>query len=161
MAKAVRPIPEGQHSITPYLVVRGASQAIDFYKKAFGAVDKGRMSGPDGKSIVHAELKIGDSFFYLSDEFPGGSCKSPQSLGGCTCTIHLYVEDADAVFNRAVAAGCKVSMPLMDAFWGDRYGKLTDPYGHEWSVGTHKEDVPMEEMAKRGAAAMAQFSKKS
>ncbi|HEV3081450.1 MAG TPA: VOC family protein [Gemmataceae bacterium] len=161
MAKAVRPIPEGQHSITPYIVVRGASQAIDFYKKAFGAVDKGRMPGPDGKSIVHAELKIGDSFFYLSDEFPGGSCKSPQSLGGCTCTIHLFVEDADAVFNRAVAAGCKVSMPLMDAFWGDRYGKLTDPYGHEWSVGTHKEDVPMEEMAKRGAAAMAQFSKKS
>ena len=99
MAKAVRPIPEGQHSITPYLVVRGASQAIDFYKKAFGAVDKGRMPGPDGKSIVHAEIKIGDSFFYLSDEFPGGSCKSPQSLGGCTCTIHLYVEDADAVFD--------------------------------------------------------------
>ena len=106
MAKAVRPIPEGQHSVTPYLVVRGASQAIDFYKKAFGAVDKGRMPGPDGKTIVHAELKIGDSFIYLSDEVPGGSCRSPQSLGGSTCTIHLYVEDADAVFNRAVAAGC-------------------------------------------------------
>ncbi|TMQ34944.1 MAG: VOC family protein [Planctomycetota bacterium] len=156
--KVVKPIPEGQHSVTPYLVVRGATDAIDLYRKAFGAVNRGSMPGPDGK-IVHAELQIGDAFIYLSDEMPGGNCRSPQSLGGCSCTIHLYLEDADAVFNQAVAAGCKISMPMMDAFWGDRYGKVTDPFGHEWSIGTHKEDLTMEEMAKRGAAAMAQFSK--
>ena len=140
-------------------IARGATEAIDLYRKAFGAVNRGSMPGPDGKSIVHAELQIGDSFIYLSDEIMGGNCRSPQSLGGCSCTIHLYVEDADAVFNQAVAAGCKVSMPMMDAFWGDRYGKVTDPFGHEWSIATHKEDLTMEEMAKRGAAAMAQFSK--
>jgi PhnB protein len=161
VSKTVRPIPEGQHSVTPYLAVRGASQAIDLYKKAFGAVETGRMAGPDGKSIVHAELKIGDSFIYLCDENPGMGSRSPQTLGGCSCVIHLYVEDADAVFNRAVAAGCKVTMPLMDAFWGDRYGKLSDPFGQVWSIGTHKEDLTQAEMAKRGAAAMAQFAKKS
>jgi PhnB protein len=158
--KVVKPIPEGQHSVTPYLVVRGAAQAIDLYKKAFGAVEKGSMPGPEGK-IVHAELQIGDAFIYLSDEMPGGNTRSPQSLGGCSCAIHIYVDDADAVFNQAVAAGCKVSMPMMDAFWGDRYGKVTDPFGHEWSIATHKEDLTMEEMARRGATAMAQMSQKS
>jgi PhnB protein len=159
MAKAAKPIPDGQRTVTPHLIVRGARQAIDFYKKAFGAVDKGAMPGPDGKSVVHAELKIGDSFIYLADEFPEMGAKSPQALGGSGVTIHLYVEDADAVFNRAVAAGAKVSMPIMDMFWGDRYGKITDPFGHEWSIATHKEDLTSEEITKRGAAAMAQFGK--
>jgi uncharacterized glyoxalase superfamily protein PhnB len=160
MAKKVRPIPEGQHTVTPHLVVRGAAKAIDFYKKAFGAKEKGRLPGPDGKSIAHAEIQIGDSFVYVVDENPEWGARSPQALGGTPISIHLYVEDADAVFNQAVAAGAKAEMPLTDMFWGDRFGKVSDPFGHEWTVATHKEDVPPEEMKKRAAAAFAQMPQK-
>lgn len=151
MAK-VKPIPEGFHTITPHLVVRGAAEAIEFYTRAFGAQELARSPGPDGKRLMHAEIKIGDSRLMLVDEYPEYGSKSPQGLGGSPVTIHLYVEDVDAVFDRAVKAGCKVQMALMDAFWGDRYGQLTDPYGHKWSLATHKEDLTREEMAKRAQA---------
>jgi uncharacterized glyoxalase superfamily protein PhnB len=159
-AKPVKPIPEGQRTVTPHLVARGAAQAIEFYKQAFGAKEHGRMPGPDGKSIVHAEIKIGDSFIYVVDEMPEMGARSPLALGGTAVSIHLYVEDVDAVFNQAVAAGAKPQMPLTDMFWGDRFGKLTDPFGHEWTVATHKEDVTPEEMQKRAAAAFAQMPQK-
>jgi PhnB protein len=156
-----KPRPEGQHTIIPHLIVRGAANAIEFYKKAFGAVEQMRMDMPDGK-IGHACLKIGDSPFFLCDEFPGegGGCKSPQSLGGSCVTIHLNVDDADAVFARAVAAGAKATMPPADMFWGDRYAKVVDPFGHDWSLSTHKEDVSPEEMKKRGQAMFAETAKK-
>jgi PhnB protein len=160
MAKQVKPIPEGFHTVTPHLVVRDGNRAIDFYKRAFGATEVARMPGPDGKSVAHAELKIGDSFLFLCDEFPGMN-RAPQSLGGSSVTINLYVEDCDAVFNRAVAAGATVQMPLADQFWGDRYGKLVDPFGHEWAVTTHKEDVSPEEVGKRAQAAFAKMGQKS
>jgi PhnB protein len=150
-----QPIREGFHTITPSLIVKGAAEAIEFYKRAFGAEELGRtpMRGPDGQTrIAHAELRIGDSMLLLADEFPEYGVTGPK--GGSPVTIHLYVTDADAVFNRAVEAGATVRMPLMDAFWGDRYGKLTDPFGHDWSIATHLEDVPDEEIPKRMAAAM-------
>jgi PhnB protein len=152
MASRVEPIPSGFHTLTPHLVVKGASQAIEFYKKAFGAEEIGRAPSPDGKSIMHAELKIGDSRLMLVDEFPEMDCRGPQSIGGTPVTIHMYVKDADAAFSRAVAAGAQVRMPLADMFWGDRYGVLTDPFGHAWSIATHKEDVTPEEAAKRAQA---------
>jgi PhnB protein len=156
MAKS-KPIPEGHHTITPHLVIRDAAKAIDFYKKAFGAVELGRMPMPDGK-IMHADLKIGDCHLFLAEEFPGMS-KSPLALGGSPVTLHLYVEDVDSFFQRAVGAGAKVKMPIADMFWGDRYGQLADPFGHEWSIATHKEDPTPEEMKKRAEAAMAQMGK--
>jgi uncharacterized glyoxalase superfamily protein PhnB len=157
MAK-VKHVPEGQHTLTPHLAVRGGPQAIDFYKKAFGAVELGRSPMPDGKTLMHAHLKIGDSHLFLADEMPGmGGCHAPREPGESPVTLHLYVEDVDAVFNRAVAAGAKVKMPLADAFWGDRYGQLTDPFGHVWSVATHKEDLTPEEMKKRADAMFAQM----
>jgi len=154
----VKPIPDGYHTVTPYLYIKDATRAIDFYKKAFGAVEIMRMPGPEGKGIGHAELKIGDSFIYMADEWPGTSLSSPEKLGGTTVSIHLYVKDADALFKQAVAAGAKVEMPLTDMFWGDRFGKVMDPFGHSWSIATHKEDVPPDEMARRGAEAMKQMS---
>lgn len=154
MAQKVNPIPAGFHSITPHLVVRNAAQAIAFYQKAFGAEERVRMPGPDGKSVMHAELKIGNSHVMICDEAPDWGALSPQSLNGSPVTIHLYVENADAVYQRAVSAGARATMPLSDMFWGDRYGKLVDPYGHHWSVATHVEDVPPEECAKRAASAM-------
>ena len=154
---AVSPIPAGHHTVTPHMVLRNSAQAIEFYKKAFGAVEIMRMPGPEGKGIGHAELKIGDSFIYMADEWPGTSLSSPEKLGGTTVSIHLYVKDADALFKQAVAAGAKVEMPLMDMFWGDRFGKVMDPFGHSWSIATHKEDVPPDEMARRGAEAMKQM----
>ncbi|MBI3668254.1 MAG: VOC family protein [Acidobacteria bacterium] len=155
----VRAIPEGYHTVTPHLVVRGAGRAIEFYKKAFGAQERGRMPGPGGL-LMHAELKIGDSVVMLCDEFPQMErWVAPDSLKGTTTALHLYVEDADVVFARAVAAGAKVSMPLMDAFWGDRYGKLTDPFGHEWSVATHMHDYTPEEVQKNAEAFFAQLPK--
>jgi len=160
MTTQVKPIPDGMHTVTPHLVCAGAADAIAFYQKAFGAVELSRLPGPEGK-LMHASIRIGDSVVMLTDEVPRWGSLGPKSLNGSPVVIHLYVEDADAVFNRAVAAGCKVTMPLMDAFWGDRYGKLLDPFGQEWSIGTHKEDLTPAEMAKRGAAAMAQFGKKS
>jgi uncharacterized glyoxalase superfamily protein PhnB len=152
MAK-VKPVPDGYHTLTPYLVIRDAAKAIEFYKKAFGAKETFRMPGPGGK-IMHAELQIGDSMLMLAEEMPEYGAKSPQALGGSPVNVFLYVEDADKVFNQAVAAGATVTMPLADQFWGDRYGKLADPFGHQWSVATHKEDVAPEEMVKRAAKAM-------
>jgi PhnB protein len=152
MKNQVRPIPEGFHTLTPHIVVKGAAQAIDFYKKAFGAKEIGRMPGPDGKSIMHADIVIGDSHLMLVDEFPEMNCFGPQSVGGSPVTIHLYVEDADAFFKQAVAAGAQERMPLTDMFWGDRYGQITDPFGHTWSIATHKEDLTTEEITKRSKA---------
>ena len=157
MPNQVQPIPQGYHSVTPYLVVNDAARAIDFYRRAFGAKETVRMDGPPGK-IAHAELKIGDSMIMLSDEMPGGGCRSPKSLGGSTVNIFLYVEKVDSVFNQAESAGAKVDMPPSDMFWGDRYGKLTDPFGHSWSVATHQEDVAPEEMKKRTQEAMGKMA---
>ncbi len=159
MAKAVKAVPEGFRTITPSLVVRGGAQAIEFYKKAFGAEELVRMPGPDGKGVMHAELKIGDSIFFLGDESPQMASKSPQTLGGSTGGLHLYVADVDAAFKRAVSAGARASMPVADMFWGDRYGKVTDPFGHEWGLGTHKEDVSPADMEKRAKAFFAQMPK--
>jgi uncharacterized glyoxalase superfamily protein PhnB len=149
MKNTNKPIPEGFNTLTPHLVVKGASKAIDFYNKAFGAEEIRRVSGPDGKSIMHAELKIGNSRLMLVDEFPEMNARGPESIGGTPVTIHMFVEDADAVFNRAVDAGALVRMPLADMFWGDRYGVLADPFGHLWSIATHKEDLTPEEIGKR------------
>jgi PhnB protein len=149
---AVKPIPEGYHSVTPYLVVNGAGRAIEYYKQAFGAKELFRMPGPGGK-IMHAEMKIGDSPIMLADEFPEMGAVSPQSLGGTPVGIMVYVEDVDTVFNRAVAAGGTVVRAVIDQFYGDRSGTLTDPFGHKWTIGTHKEDVSMEEMQRRMASA--------
>jgi uncharacterized glyoxalase superfamily protein PhnB len=153
MSSRVRPVPSGFHTLTPHLVVKGASQAIEFYKKAFGAEELVRMPGPDGKSIMHADLKIGDSHLFLVDEAPQMGCRGPQSIGATPVTIHMYVEDVDAAFGKAVAAGAQVSMPLADMFWGDRYGVLTDPFGHSWSLATHKADPTPEEIRKGAEAA--------
>lgn len=156
MAHKVKPIPDGYHSVTPYLVVHDAARAIDFYQRAFGAKEVHRMEGPQGK-IGHAELKIGDSRIMLADEMPQSGARSPQSLGGSAVGLFLYVRDVDEVFNQAVEAGAKADTPVADMFWGDRYGKLTDPFGHQWSVATHKEDVAPQEMQKRAADAMAKM----
>jgi PhnB protein len=154
-----KPIPEGHHTVTPYLTLKGAAKAIDFYKRAFGAHEEGRMDTPDGKSVVHAEIRIGDSMVMLSDEIPGMGPRSPEALGGTTASIFLYVPDVDAAFKRAVDAGAKAVMPPTDMFWGDRFGKLADPFGHQWAMATHKEDLSDEEIRKRGAAAMASMGR--
>ena len=150
-AKKVSPIPARHHSVTPSLTVRGGSDAIAFYVKAFGAKELARMPGPDGK-LMHAELRIGDSMIMLADEFPEMGTRSPQTVGGTSTTLMIYVKDVDAAFRRAVEAGAKVTMPLADQFWGDRYGQLSDPFGHNWAMGTHKEDVSPKEMVRRMAA---------
>ena len=154
---AAKPIPEGYHTVTPYLAVGDAAQAIDFYTRAFGAKEVVRMDAPGGK-IGHAELEIGDSRIMLSDPFPQSSTKPPKDLGGTSFSVMMYVEDVDAAFKRAVDAGASVSMELSDMFWGDRFGSVTDPFGHSWSLATHVEDVPPEEMAERAKAAMAQMA---
>lgn len=146
MNTRVKPIPSGFHTLTPHLVIKGASKAIEFYKKAFGAEEIGRLTGPDGKSILHADLKIGDSHVFLVDEFPQMGCCGPESIGGTPVTLHMYVEDVDAAFGKAVATGAQVKMPLADMFWGDRYGVLTDPFGHSWSLATHKKDLTPEQI---------------
>jgi len=146
MAKAAKPVPEGLHTITPHLVLDGAASAIDWYKKAFGAQELHRSLGPDGK-IMHAEVKIGDSHFYVNDPMPGS--KSAQALGGSPVSIWLYVDNSDTLFNRATAAGAKVQMPLADQFWGDRAGSVADPAGVTWWVATRKEDLTPDEMKKR------------
>jgi PhnB protein len=158
MASKVKPIPEGYHTISPDLVVSDANGAIDFYKKAFGAQELFRMNFPNGK-VVHAELKIGDSMLMLADEMPGGKCRAPKSLGGSSVKIFLYVEDVDRVFKQAIDAGAKVEMPVADMFWGDRSGSLIDPFGHSWSLATHKEDVSPDELRRRGQEEMAKWAK--
>lgn len=154
MSNTVQAIPEGMHALTPHLVCAGAARAIEFYKKAFGAVEMGRMPAPgsDGR-LMHAMLRIGDSFLMLVDEFPEWGSLGPLALKGSPVTIHHYVDDVDAVFAQAVAAGATVRMPVADMFWGDRYGVLADPFGHLWSIATHVKDVSPEE-AMAAAAAM-------
>lgn len=149
--KATSYKPEGSRTVTPHLVIRGAARAIEFYKKAFGAEEICRMPG-EGDTLMHAEVKIGDSIVYLADEAPQWGCVGPQTLNGSSVTIHLYVPDADAAYTRAVSAGATATMPLQDMFWGDRYGKVTDPFGHVWSIAQHKEDVSPEECMQRMAA---------
>ena len=156
MPTSVQPIPKGFHTVTPYLVVNDAARAIDFYKRAFGAQEHARMDAPGGK-IGHAELKIGDSMIMLSDEMPQNGTRSPRSLGGSPVGIFLYVQDVDAVFKQAVSAGAMAEAQPADMFWGDRYGKLADPFGHQWSLATHKEDVSPKEMEKRTKEAMAKM----
>jgi len=148
------PIPAGHHAITPHLVIKGASEAIEFYKRAFGAEELSRMPMPDKAGVMklgHAALRIGDSILFMADAFPDYGSVGPTG-GQSPVTIHLYVTDADATFARAVEAGATVSMPLMDMFWGDRYGKVIDPFGHHWSIAEHLEDLTPEEMMKRMAA---------
>ncbi len=138
-------IPPGMTAVTPHLICAGAAQAIEFYRKAFGAVEEDRLPGPDGK-VMHATIRIGGAAIMLMDEMPSCGALGPKSLKGSPVTIHLYVDDADAVVARAEKAGARVTMPVADMFWGDRYGVLEDPFGHQWSVGTHVRDVPKEEM---------------
>jgi PhnB protein len=154
MAKP-KPIPDGYHTLTPSLVVRDGARAIDFYKRAFGATERFRMPTPDGR-IAHAELKIGDSMLMLTDEFPGANSRAPESVGGTTVNLFVYTEDVDSLFNRAVEAGAKAEMPVTNMFWGDRFGKLMDPFGHSWMVATHVEDV-----SKRAQAEMAKMSQRT
>ena len=144
-SKATNPIPQGMHSLSPHIVCAGAAKAMDFYKAAFNAVETTRMPGPDGR-LMHGAMKIGDSTLMLVDEMLEYGAKSPKTLNGSPVTIHLYVEDADATVARAVSAGAKVTMPLADQFWGDRYGQVEDPFGHKWSIATHQRDVTPEEM---------------
>ena len=151
---SVKPIPEGYHSVTPYLIVRGAAAAIDYYTKAFGAKELFRFPAPDGK-IGHAEIKIGDAPIMIADEYPDMGYNGPQSLGGSPVSLMIYVEDVDTVFNRAVESGGTVKEALQDKFYGDRMGTLVDPFGHIWHVATHKEDVSTEEMERRAKAAHA------
>src|SRR5580692_12103310 len=155
---SVKPIPDGYHSITPALTVRDAARAIEFYKNAFGATDRGVMKGPDGK-IMHAELMIGDSIIMLSDEFPAFGALSPQSTGGAGMRLHIYLDGVDAAFEKAVKAGAEVEMPVMDQFWGDRYGKLKDPFGHKWSIATHVKDMSADEMKRSMDDAMSKMQK--
>jgi uncharacterized glyoxalase superfamily protein PhnB len=152
---SVKPIPEGMHTITPHLICEGAGDAIEFYKKAFNAIENGsRMLTPEGK-VMHSQLTIGDSPLMLVDAFPEMGGFGPKALKGSPVTIHLYVEDVDEVFSRAVAAGAKVKMPVADMFWGDRFGMVEDPFGHQWSIATHKRDLTPEQMAE-GMKAMGQ-----
>ena len=151
----VKPIPEGYHNVTPYLFVRSAASAIDFYKNVFGATEVMRMAGPNGK-IMHAELRIGDSIVMLADENPQTGVMSPQTIGGFSAGLHLYVENVDAVIQKAIDSGAKLLRPIKNQFYGDRSGSLLDPFGHMWSVATHIEDVSPEEMRKRATAAMSQ-----
>jgi PhnB protein len=149
--KRVSAIPAGMGTITPHLAVRNGADAIDFYKRAFGAREVSRMPSPDGK-IMHAELKIGGATFFLADEHPEMGVRSPQSLGGATASLHVYFPNVDAAFKRAVDAGAQVRMPVADMFWGDRYGKVGDPFGHEWGLATHKEDLTSAQVKKRAEA---------
>lgn len=148
---AVKPVPEGYRSLTPYLIVKGAGAAIDYYKKVFGAQERMRMEAPGGM-VGHAELTIGDSLLMLADEFPDMGFRGPRAVGGTPVSLHLYVEGVDQVFKRAVDAGAKALRPVEDQFYGDRMGTLEDPFGHVWSIATHVEDVSPEEMKRRSEA---------
>lgn len=150
----VKPIPDGYHSVTPYLYIDGAARAIDFYKQAFGAVEVMRLAGPDGK-VGHAEIKIGDSHVMLADEFPEMGARGPHTIGGTAVGLMVYLPDVDVVVDRAVKAGATLERPVENKFYGDRMGGIIDPFGHRWYISTHVEDVPPEEVEKRAAAAMA------
>lgn len=148
-----KPIPEGFHTLTPYLVCAGAAEAIAFYIKAFGALEVERLTEPHGSRILHAELRIGDSHLFVADEFPEMGCTGPAALGGSAVTLHMYCADTDALMARAQAAGATVSMPAHDAFWGDRYGRLTDPFGHKWSIATRLKQLAPDELQAAAVAA--------
>ncbi|MCZ7537057.1 MAG: VOC family protein [Acidimicrobiia bacterium] len=150
----VQPIPDSYRTVTPYLYISGASDAIDFYVKVFGATERSRLAGSDGK-VGHAEIEIGDSVIMLADEFPDMGASSPTTVGGTPVSLHVYVEDVDATVERAVSAGATLTRPVENRFYGDRSGQLRDPWGHEWSIATHVEDVSWEEMERRAAAEMS------
>ena len=152
---APRPIPEGYHTVTPYLAVDDAAEAIEYYKRAFGAKERLRMPTPDGK-IGHAELEFGDSLVMLADPFPQSTVRPPGEIGGTSASVFMYVEDVDAVVKRAVDAGATVTMEVADQFWGDRFGTVSDPFGHVWSIATHREDVSVDEAKRRMEALMKQ-----
>jgi PhnB protein len=156
MPSAVKPIPEGHGTVTPYLAIKNAAKALEFYKRAFGAIESYKLMMPDGR-VGHAEIRLGDSVVMLSDEFPEYGVKAPDTLGGSSVSLHLYVEDVDAFVKKALDAGARERKPVMDQFYGNRSGQLEDPFGHLWSVATHKEDVAPEEMQKR---VQAMFSEK-
>jgi PhnB protein len=154
---AVKPVPEGYHTVTPYLAVENASAAIDFYRRAFGAKERARISGP-GDTIMHAELEVGDSLVMLSDPFPQASTTPPKELGGTSASVFMYVEDIDAVYRQAIDAGATSLMEPDDMFWGDRFGSVQDPFGHSWTIATHIEDLEPEEMRRRSDEFMAQMA---
>lgn len=154
MTTKVKPVPDNYHTVTPYLIIRNAAAALDFYKQAFGADEVMRVTAPNGK-VGHAEIRIGDSAIMLSDEYPDMDARSPEAIGGSPVMLHLYVENVDALVKRAVDAGATLKQPVADQFYGDRGGKIVDPFGHGWWIATHVEDVPPEEMEKRAAKAMA------
>lgn len=156
---AVKAVPDGFNTVSAYVIVPKCDKALEFYNKAFGAETVARMAGPDGKSTMHAEMKIGNSMVMLTDENPQWGTKSGVTLGGSPVSLHIYCENVDTLYNRAVAAGCTPTFPVMDAFWGDRYGKLKDPFGIEWGIATHQEDPSEEEVAKRAAAYFASMGK--
>jgi PhnB protein len=153
-----KPIPDGFHSLTPHIVVTDGAAAIEFYKKAFGAREDSRLMTPDGKTVMHAQLKIGNSVLMLGSEFPPNAL-SPKSRGGTSVFLHLYLTDADAAFDRAVKAGCTIKMPVSDTFWGDRYGVVEDPFGHQWSIATHKQDFTSEQIAANAKTRVATMPK--
>jgi PhnB protein len=153
-----KPIPDGFHSLTPHIVVTDGVAAIEFYKKAFGARENSRLMSPDGKALMHAQLTIGNSVLMLASEFPPNAL-SPKSRGGTSVFLHIYTEDADAAFDRAVKAGCVIKMPMSDTFWGDRYGCVEDPFGHQWSIATHKHDWTQEQIAENAKAFFATMPK--
>jgi PhnB protein len=158
---ATKSIPEGYHSVTPYLIIKGAAGAIDFYKRVFGATEVMRMPDPSGGRIGHAEIKIGDSHIMLADEYPEMGHRSPQTLGGAGVSLMIYLDGVDEVFKRALAAGAKEMQPLKNQFYGDRSGTVQDPYGHVWTIATHIEDVPPDEMERRAKEAMQQMQQKA
>ncbi|MGP8075229.1 MAG: VOC family protein [Thermoplasmata archaeon] len=160
MTHHVKPIPEGFHTATPVLTVHDGVRALEFYTKGLGATERMRSTGPGGK-IQHAEFVLGDSIFMLSDEFPEMGSKSPKSLGGCVGGIFLYVPDTDAIYHRAIAAGATSLSAPEDMFWGDRHARIRDPFGHEWSIATHKEDLSREEVDKRAKEFYAQMMKRT
>ena len=156
----VKPVPEGMHTVTPHITVRGGAKAIDFYKQAFGAKEVSRFAGPGG-AIMHASLMIGDSHVLLNDEYPEAGALSPQGVGGTAVTLTLYVEDADVVFKQAVDAGAEITMPIADQFWGDRYGTVKDPFGHLWAIASRKEELTPQQLEQRGKEAMAQMQQQN
>lgn len=158
MTDKVKAIPAGYHTVTPYMVVSDAHKAIEFYKKAFGAEEKLVLLMPDGKKVMHAEIQIGDSMIMMGEECKEKGCVSPENAGHVTSSLMLYFDDVDSAFEKAIKAGATVKMPLMNMFWGDRYGQITDPLGHMWSLAQHIEDVPEAEMPKRAAEAFKQMA---